>query len=426
MYALAIVLSIICLCPLFLYLVRKIKDPFHPLIFAGTLFYFICAHRVFTENVHLVEVLPEALYNAYLIASILSVVGLYAGWYWCVRRERKMSPRPVVVHDYHAGLLMCFATLFAGLATTVHFVFYEQYELTGWIRDWSALWITAAIICVQVSIVSAQHRIWAVLVLLIALAPPVDRFLVYGQRGDTFRLAMLVAVAYITLRRRPSKAVFIVAATILALTLATLQLTREIVDDGEATNRFTALAEVIPHFFKRDVVRVDTGEELVFGSAAIASTRSTERYGYGLSWTAGLLVRLLPRPLVPDKYRYFADLAAYDPASIYSAAGVTISSGAAPSGTASGFAELGWLCFIPWILLGYGYRKLWTWSTQRHELFYQALFAGYTMAVLYAISQDLSTAEVNLLYVMLPIPLAYRIARQPKQIESPAQLQPVN
>jgi hypothetical protein len=420
--------AVLGLGPLFLYLIGKQKDPFHPLIFAGALFYFVCAHRVFTSYTGLLALLPESFYIVYIMAAILSLLGLYAGWWWAGRRyagrfnaSNETSPR------YNPSQLMLAATFCAALGTGTHFIFYERYDISAYIRDWGMLWISAAILSVQCFIISRPHRPWAVLVLLISIAPPIDRFLVYGQRGDTFRLAVLVLLAYLMLNRRPSKAVFVTAAFSLAVVLGTLQLTRKIVDRGDATNRFTALREVIPSFFRADVEELSTGEEMVFGSAAIAGIRYTGQYGYGLNLTLGFASRFLPRQLFPDKGAFLQNYGGYHQTTIDMTSGITITQGAAPTGTTNGFTEFSWFCFLPWIIVGYFYRRLWDLATLRPSIVFKGLFAAYTMALIYAISQDLVSFEMYLVYMFIPLPLIYRFARireADRPAEQPLQPQP--
>jgi hypothetical protein len=240
---------------------------------------------------------------------------------------------------------------------------------------------------------------------LVSISPAIDRFVVYGQRGDTFRLAALVTLFYLLRRRRPTKVVFISAAVILGLTMATLQLTRDLVNNGDAPNRISALVKVIPKFFEASDAKVDPGDEDVFGAGSVDIIRQTGEYGYGRTLTIGLVAHLLPRGLFPDK----------DDWTVYHGDTPKIGSyGAARSGFAYGFLEMGWFCWVIWMIYGFIYRRMWDRAIQGGDIRYQALLVGVSVAILYGISQELLTGEINVLYVVVPLILIYRLARARK------------
>jgi hypothetical protein len=331
---------------------------------------------------------------------------MYGGWWLGGIRRR---PLPIVESPEQSNLqinpLMFAAILCTIIGVGVHFVFYEQWDLSGYLLDLEKLWITAAILWIQIHYLAPRFRPTAIFGFLVAISPALDRFIVYGQRGDTFRLAALVTLFYLIRRKRPTKIVFITAAVVLGLTLATLQMTRDLVASGESTNRITALVKVIPHFFDQAERKIDPGDEDVFGAASVKIIRETGEYGYGRTLTIGLFAHLLPRALFPDKdeWTYF-----------HGQTPKIGSWGSARSGFALGFMEMGWFCWLIWMIYGFIYRRMWDRAIQGGDIRYQALVVGVSIAVLYGISQELLTAEINVLYVIVPLLLIYRLARLPK------------
>ena len=166
------------------------------------------------------------------------------------------------------------------------------------------------------------------------LYPPIERFITYGQRGDTFRMATLGMLAYMMFGKRPSKPVFLVGITLLATVLSTLALTRSMVNNGDFPNRIEALGHVIPEYLRGHLSNADTSDEEIFGAAVVNTVRATQDYGYGLSVTVGIVARFAPRQFFPNKddYVYFSD--AFDYPLIRGETGLSIPYGSAPSGFA--------------------------------------------------------------------------------------------
>jgi hypothetical protein len=154
----------------------------------------------------------------------------------------------------------------------------------------------------------------------------------------------------------------------------------------------------------------------------VTTVENTGRYGKGLGLTVGFVGRFLPRQLFPNKDEYIFFAGGFDFLQLRSETGLKIPFGSAPSGFATGFAELGFLCPIIWIIAGYFYRRFWDKAILLGSIRSQGLLAGYTMAMLYAITQDLLTGQVNLVYVLLPLSLVYYIARAPRVQDSVRQL----
>jgi hypothetical protein len=410
MLVLALLAAACMLAPVVLYLVGALRDPFHPLLFVGVVSYFIAPHRLIFHGPQSLELADADTFAAYLGVSLIAVLGVYAGWAWGGRRPAVVAQ--CADGSYSVARLVVPAVVFAAVALPVHFITRDSAErFSGYFRDLSSLWIAAAILLIQaVTLAPRRDRLPLLLLLLAAVVPPVERFLNYGQRGDTFRLAALGMLAFLMWRRRPSKPVFVVAAAGLAVVLATIASTRHLVATGQAPDRIRALAQVIPDFFQNHQ-KADAGDEQIFGAAIVATVRQTGRYGYGLGLTVGLAGRLLPREFFPDKDDYTFFSGGYNRADIRGATGLTIPGGAAPSGFANGFAELSWACPVVWALFAVPYRRLWERARGGDDVPAVGLFTGYTMAMLYAVTQDLLTAEINMLHVLLPLAVVYRFAR---------------
>jgi hypothetical protein len=423
MLALAIFVAVVMLIPVGLFLVGRIRDPFHPLIFAGVVSFAISPDRLIRHPGGYQELLDASHFNVYLVISLLSMLGLYLGWYYAgrVKNRTLASLQPAAQYSPTAFILV--AIICIAIAIPIHFLYRRDSEIdvSGYVKDWGMLWITAAILLVQAFfLTSSKSRILIVPLLLLSLIPPIERFLYYGQRGDTFRVASLAMLAYLMIRRRPSKPVLIVGILALGLLLSTLASTRKIVEDGEAPDRIHAIARVLPKFFNGELTECSQADECVFGAAAVGTVRANHTYGYGLGYTAGLFIQFTPRQIFPNKREWIPEHGGNDIVGIANETGVIVPTGSAPSGFANSFFELGWACPIVWMILGYFYRRHWDRAVEFNDIRHTGLLVAFTMAMLYAITQDVFTAEMNMIDVMIPLVLVYRFARCRTTDEAPA------
>jgi hypothetical protein len=208
-------------------------------------------------------------------------------------------------------------------------------------------------------------------------------------------------------------------AAVLGLTLSTLAMTRSMVNNGDAPNRIEALGRVIPEYLRGHLSEADPADEEIFGAAVVNTVRASQDYGYGLSVTVGIVGRFLPRQIFPNKDEYISFTDAFDYPTIRAETGLSIPYGSAPSGFANGFTELAWACPLIWMVVGYFYRRFWDKATVAGDMRSLGYLVGFMMAVFYALSQELITGEVNLIYVLAPLTVVYKLAKVPQARDLP-------
>src|SRR4051812_8024601 len=121
MMSLVIFASIVMLAPFALYILGIIRDPFHPMIFAGALSYFLVPHRLIFNREATLEVADEPFLNPFLVVSIISMLGIYAGWFiagWRKVKDGRLAPSRV---QYDPGRLGLSAAVFAIVAGISHY-----------------------------------------------------------------------------------------------------------------------------------------------------------------------------------------------------------------------------------------------------------------------------------------------------------------
>jgi hypothetical protein len=412
---LCVIMMVLGLLPLGLYVIRRGKDPFNPLILVGAASFFVSAYDLLTKPGPALAFFDESTYSLYVLIAILSLLGFYAGWYVSRRRDRATFNPEHKQRVFRPERLIAIAGFSAVVANIVFVITHGDAQVTGYLRDWGMLWVAAAIIAVQViaSKPNTTIRMWAWIVLGIAIISPVYRFFDYGQRGDTIRLALIASVFYLVWRTRPYKPAFIAAAVVVALTLATLHTTRAIVNEDPTKNRITALAVAIPHFLKEKPEEYESGREFIFGTAIVKAAHDSGIYGYGKAFTIRLIARFAPKELFPDKWEWMGAAFAENFIRAKDEAGVVISGGAAISGAAEGYAELSWFFPIIWFIFGFFHQKLWFRAIYSTNMAFTGYVVAYSVAMVYGILQDVNTAQMNMIYVLAPLYFIYKACSAP-------------
>jgi hypothetical protein len=419
----AFFVGLVLLIPAILYVMGVLKDTFHPLFFVGTTACAISVYGIFTYREEALRFVNAADIMVYLTVVLLSFGGFAAGWFIARRRDRRVAPETFVAPEYRANLLFLWAMVFTAVGVPIALYTRNDFSVTGYLRDFGQLWIVGALLAIQSGLLRPALRPMAVVLVILCLLPPIDRFLTYGQRGDTFRVAILAVPFFLFYQRRPQRVFFLPAALLLALVLATLVQTRSLVYTGEAKSRIDALGKVIPSFIDGKNRRPSQGsEEFIFGTAMVGAARRTGAYDNGVGFLYNLGVRFLPKEYF-DKEQLYTRWAPlnYIPY-VSSDAGYAIPGGSAPSGFAHAFVEFWWFAPLFWGLLGYWARRIYL-RALTGDLARQGYFVAFFIIMLYLISQDLYTSSMNAIYTLPMMFLAYRTSAVRRSTEESAMLE---
>jgi hypothetical protein len=401
----------ILLIPAVLYGLGLLKDTFHPLFFVGTVSFSLTVYGVFVNREQSLQFVPAEALIVYLLLVILCFAGFAAGWFYARRRDRGIRMAPLQPPVYRSNLLFLFAIIFTLVGVPIALYTRNDFSVTGYLRDFGQLWMVGALLAIQSGLLQPSLRPAAIILVILCLLPPIDRFLTYGQRGDTFRVALLIVPIFLFYQRRPQRVFFIPAALGLALVLATLVQTRALVYTGEAKNRFDALSKVIPSFVDgKNRQPIQGSEEYIFGSAMVAAARHTNDYDHGFGFLYNLGVRFLPKEYFDKDSLYTAWSPGNYIVHVASDAGYGIPGGSAPSGFAHTFVEFWWFAPLFWALLGFWARRIYL-GALTGDLARQGYFVAFFIIMLYLLSQDLYTSSMNAIYTLPSLFLAYKAAR---------------
>ena len=409
---------LVCLSPLVLYLLGFQRDPFHPLIFIGTLTFFVMTYFPLRYQPLVLDYLPGEVYARFelLVAAVMAAI--FLGWFFSSwRRKRSLNRgfeetiRPIDVASYNPTTLFVCGAILISIAIPLFFLTYENWQVTAYARDLGLMWLPGAMLMVQVMVMDKRLRMGAIIFLLIAVIPPLNRFMVYGQRADTIRLALLGVVFYMTVGKRPSRPMFIGATIFVGIILTSLTTTRYMVESGGARNRIDALLKVGPAYFTTAPTHLNFGEEFLYGSICTEHARVANDWGYGAAVTYVPVIHTLPKEWFPWKSDYFYMHGNYDWQELRGMFGILISSGSAPTGIADLYIDLWWFSLIIWFLFGYGLHRIHLRAMISGNIRSQGILTGMMVGLMYLITQEIYQGYTQLIYATVPIAIVYKMAR---------------
>jgi hypothetical protein len=403
--------AVVCLFPTALYVAGRLRDPFHPFLFVGAATFFVACYRPASQLQLSLSFVSLSALGYYFAVTAFSLLAFYVGFVLYRRKQHENEPQPTPVDaEYSAGKMIALGTLYVAIGTATYLLTRENYEITGYLCDFAALWVPGFILVLQAMLLRRSLIPFGLLVLAAALIHPVDRIVIYGQRGDTFRLAVLTIPFFLFFARRPPRAIFLPLVLALGVVLAALPYTRGLVGEAGGMNRIQALAHVLRTGDFNNETTYSGGEEHVYGAAAIQAVRDSGKYNYG-RFLADIAVRFLPKEFF-DKEAY------YSPWSRTNAfvttgdnAGFTPPFGAYPTGFAMAFIEFWWFSLLFWAALGYSLRALYDRAVDSTRINFHGYYTCLFIILLYLITQDLADFVMNIIYILIPMYIGYRLSR---------------
>ena len=416
---LALLVAVIGSLPFLLYILGKIKDPFHPLVLLGAMGATMAARKLlFNPEPALSYVRLDSL-QEYLAVSTLSMLALYVGWHL---HQKKYAHKPVVSVpskmlyglEYDPGKMLPIGAAWAAIALGVYILTYHRFTESGYLRDLWYLRIPAVIVLVQALLIDRSISAMAIFFILVGIAPDVNHIRNYGGRGSMAILFDLAMVPYFFLGRRPRKGRFLLVFFLAGITLLALAQSRTVLGTGEAKNRISAIYIAAKQMISKSTKGIETynaGRSFIVGAAEIQLANDSGNWDNGgIFWNFGVL--LLPHELFPQKSLYYTYWGEHNAVkhlqqNIYQ----KFPLGVAPTGFASVFIEFHWLFPIPWLLLGYWLAWLYRRGVLERRLSSQAMLVVANIICLYLVAQDCFAALLNTLVTVLPTYLAYRYCR---------------
>ena len=423
--------ALVCLAPPILYLLGKIKDPFHPLLFAGgAAFGAVCYIPLTNPDPAFRYTTANALSNFELL-TMVSMLSLYWGWAWWAKRRpmgltQQGSLLAVYRDQYDPQRMILVAWVYAMVSALIAVRTYGHFSYSGYLTALVFLEWPAAILFIQAAILDRNLLGMAIIGLPIAMTESLLRFFLYGSRFETAVFADLLLLPFLATGRRPRKTIFLVVLAGFAVVMWSMTTSRQVIGRGEATNRFSALGVAIEEVFSHPHSRYTAGKTFVFG-ANVTKVAMMTHFGDG-SFIYNLGVHFLPKEWFPNKNSYYTDWGqTNDVAMVRRYLGMsvgTMPNGAACTGFASVFTQFGWLFPFPWFLLGIFLRHIYAGAVYLRRFNYLAYLVLTNMLVFLLIGQDIYQFCLYGFFGFVPATLAFWYCRT-RQFRAASVAQPV-
>jgi hypothetical protein len=240
-------------------------------------------------------------------------------------------------------------------------------------------------------------------VFLAALLYSAFHAFVFGSRGDTIRLFLLLLLPPLFLagRLRVRRSTVLLATTVVLSAVLLFPHLRESVHVGAEKSLVRAVADV----FAEDAVSLDpskiTGLELFYAAAVVEAASAQSAYHHGFGWIYPF-VNLVPRALWPDK-PYRRDWSISEPRLVQQHAGWTVAGGAAATGVADAFLAFSWFSIAVWLAFGCWGGVIWARATTTASVLDLASLWAFLVIAVYFVTQDYVAAWHYWLFCMVPI-----------------------
>jgi hypothetical protein len=246
---------------------------------------------------------------------------------------------------------------------------------------------------------------WSAPIALLAavLYSAFDAF-VFGSRGDTIRLFLLLLLPPLFLagRVRPIRRLGILLATSVAMTAVLLY---PYLRDAVHLGAEKSLVQAVTDVFSDEPVRLDppkgTGHELFYAAGVVEAASEQGAYHYGFGW-AYPFVNLVPRAWWSEK-PYGAEWAIDRARLIQQHAGWTVGHGAASTGVADAFLAFSWFSLAVWLAFGWWGGVIWARAATTDSVIDVASLWAFLMITVYFVNQGYNAAWHAWLFHMVPL-----------------------
>ena len=227
---------------------------------------------------------------------------------------------------------------------------------SGYIRDGSLLILVGILLTVSAAASDRQVRTVDFLLFGLFGAPWISQAMLTGRRGPTFGFVVVVAMGWFMYRnRRPPVVLVATAGLLLGWLVLFLVANRSSLYIGSDFDLKSDVSDMVE--------KPDTGNEYIYGTGTVISSKQRNHYFWMRRYLAQLLVRPIPTAVWRTKYEDFGVPELLNNAGtgegFSDTLGWTGAVGAAPGIIADLWAELSWGAVLAMALLGWLYGWAW-------------------------------------------------------------------
>jgi hypothetical protein len=413
------VLQLLLVVPLVWQLGRFLSDPrelFSPktVVAAGFVGLYVASYHVVDRH----DRDAFLTVDGYLGLLLLAVLACCAFWTGFIFGCGAATPRQ---HPFHEPTARWYAIAligigFAGQAAFIaksggFLVFYGAphgtagvwADSSAYLHSLSTLMFVAACLLWAISVRQGVAGWSAAIALLAALLYSAFHAFVFGSRGDTIRLFLLLLLPPLFLagRARVPRRTIMLATTAALTAVLLFPHLRDAVYLGAEKSLVQAVSDV----FAEPTVSLDpakgTGQELFYAAGVLEAAAEQGTYHYGFGW-AYPFVNLVPRAWWPDK-PYRRDWSIDEFRFVQQHAGWAVGYGAAPTGVADAFLGFSWFSIVVWLAFGWWGGVIWARATTTDSVIDVASLWAFLMIAVYFVSQDYIAGWHAWLFHMVPI-----------------------
>lgn len=284
----------------------------------------------------------------------------------------------------------------AGGFGSVYGVSYGGGELhtSGWVRETNNLYLTGLLLCLASGALSRGRGYRPLVAVLFAL-PHVTHALLGARRGPTFVVAVLMYLGWNVFRnRRPAVVTSLVGGLLLGLFLIFLVSNRDFIYLGSKEQLDFDLGNSY-------VFRFGVGNEYVVASGLVLTANHRQQFGWGVSFLEQLLLRPIPKELLPNKYEILPKQTV-SREDIATNIGWWAAEGSAPTLFGQLFTEFGWAAVVASLLIGWAYGWSWRRAVMTPSIGWQVLYVLMAQGLLHLLAQDFWAMAVPFLLMFVP------------------------
>jgi hypothetical protein len=274
-------------------------------------------------------------------------------------------------------------------------------ESTAYLYSLPQFLFPAAYLLLAQRLTGQRTSVLANMLLIVTLGCLVFQAVVFGNRGDTIRICLILGVTYLALRPpRPGNVLAVgllgVISLVAVLVLPYLRSTLHLGAEGDIREALAVIVDA-------DAVQPeDSGDELFLAAGLVQGVERLGLFEWGMRWVL-VFVNFVPRFWWPEKHAYFASwlVDAFEVAG--RGTGYAVTPGAAWGGVADGFLQIGWASPLAWLALGAVGGRLWVRIRSGRDVLSVGYFIGFMISIVYWITQDFLAGFNNWFFFFMPV-----------------------
>ena len=399
------------------------RDAFHPLMFTGAMLAFLYAWMPFrllhvdalerffdSDQLFFVQGLNVLGVLAFVGACLSVGVRLRGPRAVAARLSSQTCNRLLIGAAIAGGIgLLCWTISIINVGGFVHAFsnsYGGGYDDSGYVRDGSLLLLVGILLAIS-SLSAGGPRIPSLALAITFGLPWLVTALLEGRRGPTFALTVVVLMGwYINRTKRPPLLAVAAAGLCLGWFVLFLVTNRNNIYLGsDFSNVSTDVSNMVE--------KPDTGNEYIYGTGTVLSSKRRDHYFWMRRYLAQVLVRPIPRAIWPTKYEDFGV-----PELLYNAGtgegfGDTLgwvgAVGSAPGIIADLWVEVWWLAVPFMALLGWCYGFTWKRAVMRGGP-WSSQYVVISALSIYLVMQTMEAVVFRTLMLSIPCWLTWRWA----------------